>query len=123
MSQIHRDYNLIFVNEIFRNTISKTCKLIDIGADPTYVNLSTYLCYLQIAENIVEFALPEIDKFLSGSIYDDISQETVEIKLGQINTQIRWNGKTETIPTDNFITVLQEYADFLKTPPVDASKI
>ncbi|MET3980695.1 hypothetical protein ABIB62_003298 [Mucilaginibacter sp. UYP25] len=119
MSQIHQRYNFLFANEIFRSHVYKTCELININANPSYVNLSTYLLYLQFIENINEFALPEIEKFLNGLPYDNISQETVEIVLGQMNVEIRWNSTTETVPMNDFKDVLKEYADFLQAPPLD----
>lgn len=121
MNRTYQKYNLKFINNVFRGKVSKTCDLIANYASPLYINLSTYLIYLQDIDNI-NLVLEEINNALGGLPAENISEETVDIILDTEITIINWNGKTESIPTLDLKEVLLEYANFLRTPPLNGDK-
>ncbi len=123
MTLIHKNYNLSFINNIFKGHSSKTCDLINKYAIPNYINLSTYLIYLQFADDIIESIIPEVENSLNDKSAEDISVETVTISFDGVNSNIEWNGKTEVLPTVDFKIILQEYADFLQADPMNGTKI
>jgi hypothetical protein len=123
MSTTHRNYNLVFLNKVFKGSSTKTCELISDYASPTYVNLSTYLIYVQYADDIIESILPEVQRALEGLESDDISVETVSVKLGPVNTEFEWGGRPETVSTLDFKKILQEYVEFLQASPLNGTKV
>ena len=123
MSIIHKNYNLIFINKIWENEVSKTCDIINKNASPTYIALSTYLVYAQYPDNIVEMLLPEVINAINGASDIELPIDTIDVHVGSLQTTIEWNGFVEMIPTVDFKAILQEYADFLLTPPLDGTKV
>ena len=85
----HQNYNLVFLNELWRNGKSyKTCELIN--NTPSYVILSTYLIYVQYPDAILEYTLPDVELALSGQPFEDISVETINVEL--VSSQPSLNG-------------------------------
>jgi len=123
MNNIHVKYNLSFVNKVIDRRIYKTCDLTRNPANLIYVGLSTYLIYVQTADDILESVLPNVEGALNGEADIDVSCETVDVTVEQINTIIEWNGKTETLPTVDFKSILEEYAEFLQTLPLHGSGV
>lgn len=119
----HKEYNLNFVNEIVNNRVFKSCYLINSQSNPSFIVLSTYLLYLQWADDIINSILPEIDLALENKDFEDISVEGINISLDKLNTHLEWNGWHEDISTQDFKTILEEYSEFLQTSPINGTRI
>lgn len=120
----HKKYNLSFLNENHSGVVIKGCSLTN-KQDSSFVNLCYYLIQVQYPENIDEIILPEVNNILNGSVQDDVyfSLGSEELTIDSITTTIFDNDKTEIIPTNDFKSILEEYSAFLRTPPLNGSKI
>lgn len=112
----HEKYNLKFANRVDRDKqIMKACEFIN-EMDQTYGMLWYYLIQIQHIENISEI-LPNLLNILSGDEPDDyFSSGTTWAYVRLDGTTISHRDGTElTLPTSDFIEILEEYMKFLKS--------
>ena len=109
MKDLHRKYGLKFV----KRGPFRFCDSEEDRVDILAVNLSTYLSYLQFPDNIIEEALPEVNKVLNCEPFEDISEESISVTMTAEETSLEWYGRTGFLPTKDFKLILEEFVEFL----------
>ncbi|ESU28687.1 hypothetical protein FLJC2902T_12780 [Flavobacterium limnosediminis JC2902] len=56
------------------------------------------------------------------TVLDSICSGTIDASLDQVNTTLEWNGVLTVIPTNDFKSILLEYAEFLQQPPLNGTR-
>jgi hypothetical protein len=122
MSNIHENYNLSFNNRVI--STGQVWKNVTTAGDDHHV-LCYFIYQIQFEEDIREDYIPMIDVVVNQGSTDNVfASGTSVAEVGGTSTLIHdSSGYTQTIPTADFRAILQEYAQFLRTPPLNGTKV
>ena len=124
--EMHRKYNIEFVNEILDNKqVWKSCTLLN-EKDRGYEELWIYLAQILHEDSILDYYLPVIESVLNKKkdvdpvIESGSSCAMVEVAMTTIYSS---SNVTVEIPTQDFKVLLEEYVSFWRTAPLNGDYV